>query len=776
MKRVSRRRFIFRGTVQGVGFRPTVYRVATSLSLAGFVQNRRSEVIVEVEGEDGSVGRFAELLNRSLPSVAHVASVEALDIKPLEGSASGRAFRIEHSAPSDYSFPPIPPDLAICPDCARELLDPADRRYLYPFITCTQCGPRYSIVESTPFDRETTSMRDFAQCPECLREYGDPSDRRFHSQTNSCPVCGPRLRVTDGRGIPIEGDPVKRAIAALNEGAIIALQGIGGFHLAADPSSDRAMDRLRKAKERERKPFALMASGLEEARSLCLLSEEEERMLRSVESPIIIAPRKPGSPEHLRRVSETDTLGVMLAYSPLHLLIFRHPEALLHSGHLVMTSGNRAGEPIVTSPEEALARLSDTADLFLMHDRRILFRSDDSIARRGGSTPSFLMRRSRGYVPRLITLREPVRGTILGIGGDLKNAPALARGTDVHLCPFIGDLDDRETMTQFEAQIRGLLDLYNAQVDLVVHDLHPQYRGTQWAERADFPRRVAIQHHFAHMLSVMAEHGLEEVIGLSFDGTGYGTDGSIWGGEFLHATRRGFRRLGSFRPFPLPGGDAAVLNPPRIALAIVADPTRPGGSSLAAGPIPGLPARDEALVRVMLEKRLNSPPTSSLGRIFDAAAAALGLVVTTSYEGEGPIRLEGVGLQALFQGRRGLSAERATELLPFEAPVEEERIFTIDPAPLIAYLLHRPADSSVGELALLFHQAISQAAFEGARRMRESTGMGRIALSGGVFQNLLLRELLVPLLKQDGFEVYLNERVPPGDGGLSLGQVYFIPQ
>jgi hydrogenase maturation protein HypF len=761
-----------------VGFRPTVFRVATSLSLGGFVQNRRSEVVVEVEGDEEAVSRFPDLLAQSLPSAARIESVKSEELQvDSDGTDRSQGFRIEESATSDYRFPPIPPDLAICADCARELFHPKDRRYLYPFITCTQCGPRYSIVERTPFDRETTSMRDFVQCPDCLREYTDPEDRRFHSQTNSCPLCGPRLCALDAKGNLMDGDPLILAIHALNEGGIVALQGIGGFHLAVNPLHGHSMERLRAAKERERKPFALMVRDLEEARRLCVITEEEERALASPESPILIAPRTSDSPEHLRAVSDTETLGIMLPYSPLHLLLFRHPSAPLTVKHLVMTSGNRAGEPIATIPAQALAGLSDTADLFLIHDRRILFRADDSIVRMGGSTPRFLMRRSRGYVPRLVTLKVPVKGTILGLGGDLKSAPALAKGSDIHLCPYLGDLDDPETLIQFDTQIHGLLGLYGASVDLVVHDLHPLYRSTQWAERADFPRRTAIQHHFAHVLSVMAEHGLDEALGLSFDGTGYGTDGTIWGGEFLHATRRGFRRLGSFRPFPLPGGEAAVLHPPRITFAIVSDPSLGQIKTSPQLEVPGLERKGEALLMGMLEKRINSPLTSSLGRIFDAAAAALGLVKTQSYEGEGPIRLEGLALR----GRESRAGSLAAggwigELLPISPWEDGELMFTINAAPLISFLLSERGRRPPEELALRFHEEIAQAALEGARRMRQGTNIETIALSGGVFQNLLLREILLPLLMRDDFQVFLNEKVPPGDGGLSLGQVYYIPE
>ncbi len=516
---------------------------------------------------------------------------------------------------------------------------------------------------------------------------------------------------------------------------------------------------------------------LEEARRLCLLSTGEAEILSSPESPIVIAPRRPDSPAYLGRASDTDTLGVMLPYSPLHLLLFRHPLCRLRSSHLVMTSGNRGGEPIAMDRGEALSNLGDTADVFLFHDRRILFRADDSILRKGTSARPFLLRRSRGFVPRLISLKDSVKGTVLGVGGDLKSAPALARGNDVHLAPFIGDLDDAETFRQFQAHVEGLLRLYGAEADTVVYDPHPLYRSTLWAQGAGFPRLVTVSHHYAHILSVMAEHGLDEAIGLAFDGTGYGTDGTIWGGEFLHATRKGFRRLGSFRPFPLPGGDAAALHPPRIALAIAADPSRASRPGAGSPRVPGMSVEEESLVRAMIEKRVNSPLTSSLGRIFDAAAAVLGLVERTTYEGEGPIRLEGLALaQRRASTAPGLDTSLLEKLLPFTNSRESVPCFTIDPFPVMRHLLTERDRETSGRLALLFHEAVAWASLRGARRMREVTDVERIALSGGVFQNLLLREILIPLLKDEGFQVFLNERVPPGDGGLSLGQVYYVPQ
>ena len=731
-------------------------------------------MIAEVQGSERVVASFFAELHAALPGAARLETVREVDIVPQE---DGQRFLIRESEPDQYAFPPIPPDLPVCADCLSELLDPVNRRYLYPFITCTQCGPRYSIVERTPFDRENTSMRHFKQCPACSAEFSSPSDRRFHSQTNSCPTCGPRLACVDGSGRQLRGDPIERAISALREGRIVALQGIGGFHLAADPSSRIAMERLRRAKERERKPFALMARDIEEAETLCILGPRDRELLRSAECPILIAPRRVGTPDWLQTVSDTDILGIMLPYTPLHALLFLHPSHNVPYRHLVMTSGNRASEPIITDPGEALQRLSDVAEVFLVNDRPIVFRTDDSVVRSGPSSGTFLLRRSRGYVPRLVKLSSDVAGVVLGLGGDLKSAPSLARGQNAHVCAFNGDLDDPETFAQFDAAIAQTLALYGAVPDLIVRDLHPLYRSSTWAlgsrpsELADgrTVRGVAIQHHFAHALSVMAEHGLEESIALSFDGTGYGTDGTIWGGEFLYVQRSGFRRLGSFAPFALPGGEAAVLHPARIAFAILA--------GFSAPQVPGISDEQARMLRAMLERNVSCPTSTSLGRIFDAAAAILGLVETVSYEGEGPIRLEGCGMRAHLAGKDARGPYEPGKLLPFLSPPksqgEEERLFVVDARPLLSFLLRRKNDWPVQELALIFHRCVAAAACEGARRMRQATGVRRLALSGGVFQNLLLRELLIPLLIQSGFEVFLNEKVPPGDGGLAVGQVWY---
>jgi len=576
----------------------------------------------------------------------------------------------------------------------------------------------------------------------------------------------------------VAGDPLEQAVAALRAGQVLALQGIGGFHLAADPRAAAAVRRLRRDKERERKPFALMAADLQEAIALCLLEPGDEEVLSSPASPILIRPLRPGSPGHLAEVSNTGTLGIMLPYTPLHLLLFRHPQAPAGYRHLIMTSGNRKGEPVLTDAAEARSKLAEAADLFLTHDRRIVFRTDDSVLRLGADRTPVLLRRSRGIVPGLVTLRAPVSRVTLGLGGDLKNAPALARGSDVYLAPFIGDLEDPVTFSDFQRQVARILELYAVRPEAVAFDLHPLYHSSSLAAKFPEARRLGVQHHHAHALAVMAEHGLQQALALTFDGTGYGTDGTIWGGEFLEVDRRGFRRLGCFRPFPLPGGEAAVLHPLRAALALLAGRLPPAGIERLLCRDGRLTATDARFLLDMIGRGLNSPLTSSLGRVFDAAAALLGLVDRVAYEGEGPICMEGLALREPGARAPLASPPAAPEpagLTPLSRPAAQEDLFQIDPSPLLMELAERAArpNPRPGEAALLFHRAIARAALEGSREMRRRTGQRKLVLSGGVFQNTLLLGLLAPALREDGFEVYTHLALPPGDGGLAVGQVYF---
>ena len=750
--------------MQGVGFRPFIYRSALSSGLSGYVQNRRSEVVAELEGAPGAIARFEREVSENLPGPARIDSVKSEELS-IQG---GDDFSILESAESRYTLPPIPPDLALCPDCRDELLDPTNRRYLYPFITCTACGPRYSIVEDTPFDRERTSMVDFPQCDDCRTEFENPADRRFHSQTNSCGECGPRLRLEDAAGSIVEGDPLVLTIEALARGKVVAVQGIGGFHLAADPRFPGAVARLRQAKGRVRKPFALMCADSEEVHRVCRVSDAEESLLESSVSPIAILPAARELPDFLLGVSDIGTLGVMLPYTPLHYLLFHHPEVDIPYRHLIMTSGNRGNEPILSSIEEARETLEEVAELFLVHNRRILFPTDDSILRpyRGGA---ILLRRSRGYVPGALRLAEAVDAPTVAAGGDLKSAPAIAVEDGIVLAPHVGDLAEPAGREAYERAIRRMIDLYSIAPERVVYDLHPSYFSSAWALASEIPIKAPIQHHYAHVLSVMAEHGLGECLGIAFDGTGFGPDGTVWGGEFLHATRTNFARLGSFQTFALPGGEAAIRHPIRIAASLFHD--FHGAPEIEA--IHEMPEPELTLLTQMIERRINSPLTSSVGRVFDAAAALLGLVREVSYEGEGPMKLESLAAAAFDDDPAAAveGVESAGELLLLLD--SSTGPFRIDARPLLARILESSGSPPPARRALLFHQGIAASVLRGATRMREQTGINLLALSGGVFQNALLLRLVLSLLRAEGFAVYLNRALPPGDGGLAAGQIWY---
>ncbi len=803
---LARKRYTYRGIIQGVGFRPAIYRCALSVGISGFVQNRRSFVIAEAEGSEDEIERFEKAFKENVPSAAHIDSVETEIIQPLHE----KDFIIIQSEDSEYLFPPIPPDLALCDRCMSELLDADNRRYLYPFITCTQCGPRYSIVSDTPFDREKTSMAPFFQCADCSREYTDPKDRRFHSQTNSCSKCGPALTVKGreetGR-IKKIGDPVLAAIEALKSGKVVAVQGIGGFHLAADPSFPEAVRKLRKDKERKTKPFALMVKDLAEAHRLCYIDQTDEIILQSPVCPIVILTAREDLPTYFRDVSDVGSFGIMLPYTPLHVLLFSHPEIEISYSALIMTSGNRQNEPIITDPQEARDKLSTTADLFLYHNRSILMYSDDSIIRTGlpaaGGTDSSIesagpdtgkdvciIRRSRGYVPKIITLSKDLEVPALAVGGDLKNAPAYGEGRMVYIGPHTGDLEEPLTLEGFEKTVDRIITLYHIKPGRICCDLHPGYYSTEWAKVRNKFEIVYVQHHHAHILSVMAEHGLSEALGVSFDGTGYGTDGTIWGGEFLHADRYGFTRLGSMKPFPLPGGDAGITHPKRIAFSLIrealADCEAAGTDIMKqAAELCGLSARSEqeelSVVHRMLSQGINSPMTSSAGRIFDGAAAILGMVDTLGYEGEGPIKSEWAAINYLR--RRGWVPDRKTEHMPGfmlqkHDSTENSPQFRLDPGELMIFLaegaMHGASQQDIGRLAFLFHLKMAESIVQGVQVMGEKTDLRTVCLSGGVFQNMLLRALLFPRLRKEGYTVYTNRDVSPGDGGLALGQVYAI--
>lgn len=715
-----RYRITLTGIVQGVGFRPFVKRLADRLGVRGRVSNTAGGVAIEVEAADPAP--FLAALREEAPPHARIESLAVEQLEP----AGYRGFEIDTSRPEAGEFTLVSPDLATCPDCLRELFHPADRRYRYPFINCTNCGPRYSIIRDVPYDRPNTTMAPFTLCPDCRREYTDPADRRFHAEPNACPVCGPRLSM-----------PLEEAHAVLETGGVLALRGLGGFQLACDALSHPAVARLRARKRRSRKPFAVMARDLAVVERLCIAGPEERALLTSRAAPIVLLPMR--APEALPPdlAPGLRELGVMLPYTPLHhLLLAGRLDAL------VMTSGNLAEEPIVMSNDAALATLAPLADAFLLHDREIFMRVDDSVAR-----PSGVLRRARGYAPDPIDLGFDAGG-VLATGGELKNTFCLTRGRYAILSQHIGDLENYETLRFFEETLENLKNVYRAEPRLVAHDLHPDYLSTRWAMRQPLPR-LAVQHHHAHIASCMAENHLRErVIGVAFDGTGYGTDGEIWGGEFLLCDYRGFERAAHLRYVPLPGGDQAAREASRMAAAYLYDAFGPGWRGIDLG----IPEPRRAIFERLCERP--GLRTSSCGRLFDAISALTGICRESSYEGEAAMLLEA----ACAPGEEGV--------YPFTAGRDE-----IDTRPLVrAVAADVMGGVAPGVIAARFHNTLARMIEATCVALRGRSGVAAVCLSGGTFQNTTLLRLARPLLERHGFRVYTHRLVPPNDGGLSLGQ------
>ncbi len=730
-----------RGTVQGVGFRPFIYRLAHDLGLAGWVRNDSSGVVIEVEGPGERLERFLERLPREAPPVADIASISHHKVEPKGESA----FVIAHSERLPDALAEIPPDMGICDDCLRELLDPNDRRYLYPFINCTNCGPRFTIAESLPYDRPFTSMKVFEMCPRCQAEYDDPADRRFHAQPNACWDCGPQLSLLDpdGRPIPTD-DPIAAVAEALHAGKIAAVKGLGGFHLAADATNDAAVRTLRERKWREKKPFALMVPDLEAARRLCELTQAEIELLTCFRKPIVLARKRPGHGIAESVAPASQYFGIMLPYTPLHVLLMRHGFLAL-----VMTSANRTDEPIAIDNEEALRRLGTVADLFLVHNRDIIRRSDDSVTRVFRGEP-LVQRRARGYVPRAIPVG--VDGPVLALGGDLKNTICIIRRGRAYLSQHIGDLEHADALAFFEETIEHFQSILETRPTLVAHDLHPGYHSTAYARRLEGVRLEGVQHHHAHAVACMAEHSLEgSVLAVTFDGTGYGTDGHIWGGEFLVATERDFERLAHLAYVPMPGGERAIKEPWRMTIAYLGEA------------VPELTTQDLdrdklSAVERMVRAGAPMPLTSSMGRLFDAVSALLGVCTRVSYEGQAAIELE------------AQTTQPDHVFYPFNLDVTTSP-WTIDPREIVRGVLADLREGAPRELiATRFHNTIVELTRAVCVVARRERGLEQVVLSGGCFQNMFLLEHLTGRLERDGFSVHYHRRVPTNDGGISLGQ------
>ncbi len=762
------------GVVQGVGFRPFVYSLATRLGLAGWVGNDADGVFAEVEGPAEGVQDFLAALARDAPPLAQVQRVTAQSIAP-DGRA-GFAIVSSQPVPSDAAGRRralVSADTATCADCLRELADPADRRFGYPFINCTNCGPRFSIVRDVPYDRPLTTMAGFAMCAACRAEYDDPADRRFHAQPVCCPACGPRLRLAvatggpgpagpasgrrsqpPGPGVRHDDDPLAGAVRVLSQGQVLAVKGLGGYHLAVDAHSQQAAARLRAAKHREDKPFAVMVPDLAAARDLCAVDELAERLLASPRRPIVLLPRRPGGPVADAVAPGSRQLGLLLPYTPLHHLLLR-----AFSRPIVLTSGNVSDEPIAYRDDDALARLGGIADWFLTHDRPIHIRTDDSVVRpfRGRET---VLRRSRGYAPEPLAVRGRFRRPVLACGAELKNTFCLGREQHAFLSHHIGDLENYETLRSFTEGIEHFQRLFDVTPELIAHDLHPEYLSTKYALDHPDAEPVGVQHHHAHIASCLADNDEDgPVIGVAFDGTGFGPDGTIWGGEFLIADLATAQRGGCLGGLPMPGGAAAIRQPWRMA-AVYLDAAFPGA-------LPGglaVAARNAAAwadVLAMARRGVNSPLTSSAGRLFDAVAALLGVRDTINYEGQAAVELEQLAAGAAGSPARAGYPARITPGPPF----------TVAGPDLVRAAAGDLLDGVPATVvSARFHRGVADLIVAGCQLLRSSSGLGTVALSGGVFQNLLLLGTVTGLLEADGFRVLTHSRVPPNDGGISLGQ------
>lgn len=776
MEAVERRRIIVRGVVQGVGFRPYVYTRATGLGLAGHVTNTPEGVVAEVEGAPAAVTEFCVRLAADAPPLAVVDAVDHCEV-PVAG---GAGFTIVASRSGGPARTLVPPDVATCADCLAELADPADRRHRHPFITCTHCGPRFTIVTGLPYDRAHTTMAGFPMCPDCAREYADPADRRFHAQPVACPACGPRLRLLAGHPPhEVTGvDPVAEARRLLAAGAILAVKGIGGYHLACDAAHPGAVAELRRRKARGDKPFALMARDPADLEHLVHIGPEERALLTGAVRPIVLLRRRAAAPvavaDGVGGVAEgvaprCPDLGAMLPYTPVHHLLFGLPGDPPGPRLLVMTSGNLSGEPIVTDDAEALDRLAGLADAWLTHDRPIHVPCDDSVVRVCDGEP-LTVRRSRGYAPLPVTLPLPVP-PILAAGGDLKNTFCLGEGRRAWLSAHIGDMDDLATQYAYERAERQLESVTGVTPALLAADLHPGYRSGQRARRVAAGRPlVRVQHHHAHIASAMAEHGLDggrKVIGVAFDGTGYGDDGAVWGGEFLLADYAGYTRFAHLAYVPLPGGDAAVHRPYRMALSQLRAAGIGWTQDLPC--VAACPPDELRVLRGQLERNLNCAPTSSMGRLFDAVSSLAGVCHRSGYEAQAAIELESAALAAGGPGPGpGPGYAFALRLPPdgAEGPV------TADPAPVLAAVV---ADVRAGtdpaRIAARFHASVAGLVGALCVLARERHALDTVALTGGVFANTLLSTACARILRERGFTVLRHTRVPPNDGGLSLGQL-----
>jgi hydrogenase maturation protein HypF len=768
----KRLRITVHGAVQGVGFRPFVYRLATGMNLPGWVLNSCQGVFIEVEGEKQALDAFLLRIEKEKPDRSFIQSLEFSVLDPIGYTE----FEIRHGDRAGKKSALILPDIAICPDCLGEIFDPANRRYLYPFTNCTNCGPRFTIIEALPYDRLNTSMKKFEMCDDCRREYEDPLDRRFHAQPNACPTCGPHLELWNesGRILSAHHDSLLEAADAIQHGKIVAVKGLGGFHLIVDARSDRAVKRLRERKHREEKPLALMYPSLDVVKADCVASKLEERLLLSPESPITLLSRKSEIENSKSEIASSVAphnpyLGVMLPYTPLHHILMRELDF-----PVVATSGNLSDEPICTDEAEALKRLSGIADLFLVHNRPIVRHVDDSVVRVLMGRES-VMRRARGYAPLPIRVGAFHEKPLLAVGAHLKNTVALSNGENVFISQHVGDLETEEAHRAFQDVCRDLPVLYDSRPELIICDMHPAYLSTQYA-KTQSTQVVDVQHHYAHIASCMAENELDgTILGVSWDGTGYGLDGTVWGGEFLLSDDSSFQRVASFRQFRLPGAERAIKEPRRAAIGVLYSIF--GEKLFERRDIPVLESfkgSELKLLRQILIRNVNSPLTSSAGRLFDAVASLVGLRQRVSFEGQAAMELEfaigGTQTDEAYEFRAsdcGNGVENGTKRTStIDNPLS---MIIVDWEPMILGVLDDVRQKvSRSIISAKFHNTLVEVIVEIAKRIEEK----RIVLSGGCFQNKYLTERTVRRLEATGFRPYWHQRVPPNDGGIALGQVY----
>jgi hydrogenase maturation protein HypF len=736
------------GIVQGVGFRPFVFQLAAKYDLKGTVANTSSGVAIHVEGLEAHVTAFEADLAANPPPLAYIVEISSR----TEAFQNLSGFAIVKSQGKSEMSTLISPDVSVCDDCRSEMLDPNDRRYLYAFINCTNCGPRYTIIDDIPYDRPKTSMRHFKMCPACQAEYDDPANRRFHAQPNACAECGPRVTLYDNvKNEIVTNDPVAEAAALLKKGRILAIKGLGGYHLAADAANDEAVTCLRKRKIREEKPLAIMSYDLATIRRYAEVNAEAEKLIGSIQRPIVLLKKKTPNAISDQVAPRNNYFGVMLPYTPLHYLLLRHDFIAL-----VMTSGNQSEEPIAIDNEDAFRRLAAIADYFLIHDRDIYLRSDDSIVRHVAGAKRFL-RRSRGFVPIPVFLKNEVP-PILACGAELKNTVCVTKGDQAFLSQHIGDLENMATYDFLKLTVEHLKRILDIIPEIIACDRHPDYLSTQYAREQTGVPKIEVQHHYAHIVSCMAEQKLEgPVIGLAFDGTGYGSDGAVWGGEILLVEAHDFKRAGHLDYVAMPGSTAAIKEPWRMAVSYLQDAFGGNLRSLNLPVLTGIGNEKLTVITEMISQGVNSPPTSSLGRLFDGVAAICGIRSRVNYEGQAALELE------------MLAAETAESCYDYNWQTDD--VMRIAPAPIIRGVVTDIQNRvPVAQISAKFHRTLIRLFADLCGAVRQDSGLNRVVLSGGCFQNATLLTGLIQALQENNFAVFTHEQVPANDGGIALGQ------